>query len=150
VSKETYDRPLIMKDFVKEERRKRPRASRSKLYEKVKKLPESKMRKGHSKYSELVKAIAKEKRGTYKVLLSSIGEGLTAKSAYSSIEKLLVQIAKRDAVDFSTALRRQVQTKKGLKTYVSYPQYVKWKEENMRLRVVNKELFIEKKTDRPL
>jgi hypothetical protein len=103
-----------------------------------------------SKYSELVDAIAKEKKGTYKILLSAIQENLTLKSAYSSLEKAVIQIAKCDGVDFSTPLKRKVNTKKGVRTYVSFPQYAKWKEENMRLRVANNELFIEKKTDRAL
>jgi hypothetical protein len=63
---------------------------------------------------------------------------------------VLVQIAKRNGVDFSIAVKRQVQTKKGARTYVSYPEYIKWKEDNMRLKIVNNELFIEKGTDRPL
>jgi hypothetical protein len=53
-------------------------------------------------------------------------------------------------VDFNTALKRQVQTKKGVRIQVSYPEYARWKDENIRMRIVNKQLFIEKKTDKPL
>ena len=151
MSEDVFEKPLVMKDFLKERRKakaKKPRKPR--LYEKVKRVPESKRQKRHSKYSELVNAIAKEKEGTYKVLLNSIKEDLTPRSAHPSIEKVLIQIAKRDGVDFSIAVRRQVQTKRGMRTYVSYPEYLKWKEGNLRLRIVNGELFIEKKTDRPL
>jgi hypothetical protein len=148
MSEDVFEKPLVMKDFVKE--RRKATVKKSKLYERVKKLPESKRHKRQSKYSELVNAIAKEKKGTYKVRLNSIKEDLTPKSAYPSIEKVLIQIAKRNGVDFSIAVRRQVQTKKGVRTYVSYPEYSKWKEDNIRLKVVNDELFIEKKTDRPL
>jgi hypothetical protein len=148
MSEDVFEKPLVMKDFVKERRKTKVR--KSKLYERVKKLPESKRHKRQSKYSELVNAIAKEKRGTYKVLLNSIKEYLTPKSAYPSIEKVLVQIAKRNGVDFSIAVKRQVQTKKGARTYVSYPEYIKWKEDNISLKIINNELFIEKRTDRPL
>jgi hypothetical protein len=148
MKKDTFEKPLIMKDFMR--KRRKAKTKKSKLYERVKKLPESQRRKRQSKYLELVNAIAKEKIGTYKVLLNSIREDLAPKSAYPSIEKALIQIAKRNGVDFSTALRRPVQTKRGVTTYVSYPAYNKWKEENMKLRIVNNELFIEKKTDRPL
>jgi len=148
MSEDVFEKPLVMKDFVKE--RRKATAKKSKLYERVKKLPESKTHKRQSKYSELVNAIAKEKKGTYKVLLNSIKEDLTPKSAYPSIEKVLIQIAKRNGVDFGIAVRRQVQTKNGVRTYVAYPEYFKWKEDNIRLKVVNNELFIEKRTDRPL
>lgn len=148
MSEDVFEKPLVMKDFVKE--RRKTKIKKSKLYERVKKLPESKSYKRQSKYLELVNAIAKEKKGTYKVLLNSIKVGLAPTSAHPSIEKVLIQIAKRDGVDFSIAIKRQVQTKKGMRTYVSYPEYLKWKEDNIRLKVVNGELFIEKKTDRPL
>ena len=147
MSEDVFEKPLLMKDFVKE--RRKTKIKKSKLYERVKKLPESKSYKRQSKYLELVNAIAKEKKGTYKVLLNSIKPDLSPKSAYPSIEKALMQIAKRDGVDFSSAVRRQVQTKKGARAFLSYPEYIKWKEDNLRLRVVNGELFIEKKTDRP-
>jgi hypothetical protein len=148
MSEDVFEKPLVMKDFVKE--RRKVTIKKSKLYEKVKRVPESKRHKRHSKYSELVNAIAKEKKGTYKVLLGSIKEDLTPKSAYPSIEKALTQVAKRNGVDFSMAIKKQVQTRKGVRTYVSYPEYIKWKEDNIGLRVVNGELFIEKRTDRPL
>jgi hypothetical protein len=151
MSEDVFEKPLVMKDFVKERRKTTvKKAKKSKLYEKVKKVPESKRHKRQSKYLELINSIAKEKKGTYKVLLDSIKADLTPKSAYPSIEKALIQIAKRDGVDFSLAVKRQVQTKKGVRTSVSYPEYIRWKEDNMRLRVVNGELFIEKKADRPL
>lgn len=149
MSEATYDRPLIVKDFMKERRRK-VTVKRSKFFEKVEKLPDSKMFKGQSKYLEMVNAIAKEKKGTYRVLLDAIKKDLTAKSAYSSVEKVLVQVARRNGVDFNTALRRQVQTKKGVRIHASYPEYARWKDENMRLRIVDNQLFIEKKTDKPL
>jgi hypothetical protein len=151
MSEDVFDKPLVMKDFVKERRKismKKPK--KLKLYEKVKNMPESKRHKRQSKYLELINSMAKEKKGTYKVLLNSIKPDLSPKSAYPSIEKALMQIAKRDGVDFNLAIRRQVQTKKGLRAFLSYPEYTKWKEENLRLRVVNGEIFIEKKTDRPL
>ncbi len=137
-----------MKDFVG--KRKKPNIKKSKLYERVRKLPESRRRKRQNRYLEVLNAIAREKSGVYKIMLDSIREDLTPKSAYSSIAKALIQVAKRNGVNFSTALRRQVQTKRGVRSHVSYPEYTKWKEENMRLRLVNNELFIEKKTDRPL
>ena len=143
-----YDRPLTPKDFLRE--KEKPKIKKSKFYEKVRKLPESTVRKGQSKYLELVNAVAQEKKGTYKVLLTAIEADLSPRSAYSSIEKILVRIAKRNGVNFNTAIRRQVQTKKGLAMRTSYPEYVKWKEENIRLRVIGNELFIEKKTDKPL
>jgi hypothetical protein len=149
MSEATYDKPLIIKDFMKE-RKKKPAVKRSKFFEKVDELPDSKVLKGQSKYLEMVNAIAKEKKGTYRVLLDAIKKDLTAKSAYSSVEKVLVQVAKRNGVDFSTALRRQVQTKKGVRIQASYPEYARWKDENMRLRIVDNQLFIEKKTDKPL
>jgi hypothetical protein len=151
MSEDVFEKPLVMKDFMKEGKKTKVRKSRKlKLYEKVKKIPESKRQKRQSKYLELVNAIAKEKKGTYKVLLNSIKEYLTPKSAHPSMERVLIQIAKHDGVDFSVAVRRPVQTKRGMRTYVSYPEYAKWKENNLKLRVVNGELFIEKKTDRPL
>jgi predicted polyphosphate/ATP-dependent NAD kinase len=148
VNKDVFEKPLTVKDFMK--RGRKAETEKPKLYERIKKLPESKRRAEQSKYSELVNAIAEEKRGTYRVLLDAIKEGLTLKSAYSSIEKMLIQVAKRDGVNFSLISKRQVQTKNGVRTYVSYPEYTKWKEGNMKLRVVNNELFIEKRTDRPL
>jgi len=148
MNREVFEKPLVMKDFVRQ--RRKPKTKKSRLYEKVEMLPESRRHTRQSKYSELVNAIAKEKKGTYKVLLSSIKEGLTAKGAYPSVEKVLTQIARRNGVDFSTALKRQVQTKNGIRIYVSYPEYIRWKEENMRPRVVNNELFLEKSTDRRL
>lgn len=148
MSEDVFEKPLVMKDFVKE--RRKATIKKSKLYEKVKRVPESRRHKRQSKYSELVNAIAKEKKGVYKVLLGSIKEDLTPKSAYPSIEKALTQVAKRNGVDFNMAIKKQVQTKKGVRTYVSYPEYIKWKEDNIGLRVVNGELFIEKRTDRPL
>jgi len=148
MSEATYDKPLIVKDFMKE--RRKATIKRSKFFEKVKKLPDSKMLKGQSKYLEMVNAIAKEKKGTYRVLLDAIKKDLTAKSAYPSVEKVLVQVAKRNGVDFNTALRRQVQTKKGVRIHASYPEYARWKDENMRLRIVDNQLFIEKKTDKSL
>lgn len=148
MGEDVYEKPLTPKDFV--ERKGKSQIERPKLYKRVKKLPEPRRRKVQSRYSELIDAIAKEKKGTYKILLSAIQENLTLKSAYPSLEKALIQIAKRNGVDFNTPLERQVNTKKGVRTYVSYPQYAKWKEENMRLRVANNELFIEKKTDRAL
>jgi hypothetical protein len=148
MSEDVFEKPLVMKDFVKE--RRKATIKKSKLYEKVKRVPESRRHKRQSKYSELVNAIAKEKKGAYKVLLGSIKEDLTPKSAYPSIEKALTQVAKRNGVDFNMAIKKQVQTKKGVRTYVSHPEYIKWKEDNIGLRVVNGELFIEKRTDRPL
>lgn len=148
VSEATYDKPLIVKDFITEKRKATVR--KSKFFEKVKKLPDSTILKGQSKYLEMVNVIVKEKKGTYKVLLDAIKKDLTAKSAYPSVEKILVQVAKRNGVDFNTVLRRQVQTKKGVRVQVSYPEYARWKDENIRLRIVNKQLFIEKKTDKPL
>ena len=145
-----YEKPLIMKNFVQGKVKIRSQIDGSKLYKRVRKLPESRRQKVQSRYSELVDAVAREKRGTYKILLSAIRENLTSKSAYPSLEKAIIQVAKRDGVDFSMALRKEVNTKRGVRTYVSCPQYAKWKEENMRLRVVNHELFIEKKTDRAL
>jgi hypothetical protein len=151
MSEDVFEKPLVMKDFVKERRKTTTKKSKKlKLYEKVKKIPESTQHKRQSKYLELINSIAKEKKGTYKVLLDSIKADLTPKSAYPSIEKALIQIAKRDGVDFGLAVKRQVQTKKGVRTSVSYPEYIGWKEVNLRQRVVNGELFIEKKTDRPL
>jgi hypothetical protein len=151
MSEDVFDKPLVMKDFLKGRKKaKAKKTGKPKLYEKVKAVPESKSQKRVSKYLDLVSAIAKEKEGTYKVLLSSIKADLTPESARPSIEKVLVQIAKRDGVDFGIAVRRLVQTKEGARTYVSFPEYVKWKESNLKLRVVNGELFIEKKTDRPL
>lgn len=151
MSEDVFEKPLVMKDFVKERRKTAIKKSKKlKLYEKVKNVPESKRQKRQSKYLELINSIAKEKKGTYKVLLNSIKPDLSPKSAYPSIEKALMQIAKRDGVDFSLAVRRQVQTRKGARAFLSYPEYIKWKEDNLRLRVVNGELFIEKKTDRPL
>jgi len=44
MSEATYDRPLIVKDFMKE-RRKKATVKRSKFFEKVEKLPDSKMLK---------------------------------------------------------------------------------------------------------
>ena len=148
MSEATYDRPLIVKDFIKEKRK--AIIKRSKFFEKVKELPDSTMLKGQSKYLEMVNAIVKEKKGTYRVLLDAIKKDLTAKSAYPSVEKILVQVAKRNGVNFNTALKRQVQTRKGVRIQVSYPEYARWKDENIRLRIVNKQLFIEKKTDKPL
>jgi hypothetical protein len=151
MSEDVFEKPLVMKDFVKERRKTAIKKSKKpRLYEKVKNVPESKRHKRQSKYLELINSIAKEKKGTYKVLLNSIKPDLTPKSAYPSIEKALMQIGKRDGVDFSLVVRRQVQTKKGARAFLSYPEYIKWKEDNLRLRVVNGELFIEKKTDRPL
>jgi len=151
MSEDVFEKPLVMKDFLKGRKKaKARRPTKHRLYEKVKRIPESKRQKRRSKYSELVSAIAREEEGTYKVLLNSLKSDLTPKSARPSIEKVLIQIAKRDGVDFSIAVRRQVQTKSGVRTYVSYPEFVKWKEGNLRLRVVNGELFMEKKTDRPL
>jgi hypothetical protein len=148
MNREVFEKPLVMKDFVRQ--RRKPKTKKSRLYEKVEMLPESRRHTRQSKYSELVSAIAREKKGTYKVVLSFIKEGLTAKGAYPSVEKVLTQMARRNGVNFSTALRRQVQTKNGIRIYVSYPEYIKWKEENIRLRVVNNELFLEKRTDRRL
>jgi hypothetical protein len=148
MNKDVFEKPLTAKDFTRE--RRRARAEKPKLYERVKRLPEPSRRQGQSKYSELVNAVAKEKKGTYRIMLSAIDEDLKPKSAYPSIERILIQVAKRNGVDFNPVLKRQVQTKTGVRTYVSHPEYTKWKEENMRLRVVNNELFIEKKTDRPL
>jgi hypothetical protein len=148
MNKDIFEKPLTPKSFMKD--RGETKIEKPKLYKRVKKLPESRRREGQGRYSELVNAIGKEKKGNYKILLNAIKKDLTCKSAYPSIEKVLIQIAKRNGVDFNTAMKRQVQTKKGVRTYVSYPEYTKWKEENMRLRVVNNELFIEKKTDRPL
>jgi hypothetical protein len=151
MSEDVFEKPLVMKDFVKERRRTAIKKSKKlKLYEKVKHVPESKRHKRQSKYLELINSIAKESKGTYKVLLNSIKPDLSPKSAYPSIEKALMQIAKRDGVDFGLAVRRQVETKKGARAFLSYPEYTRWKEDNLRLRVVNGELFIEKKTDRPL
>jgi hypothetical protein len=147
MSKDIFEKPLTPKSFMRDKRG--TKVKKPKLYKRVKKLPEPR-RKRQSRYSELVNAIAKEKKGTYRILLSAIKKGLTVKSAYPSVEKALIQIAKRNGADFNITTRRQVTTKKGIRAYVSYPEYVKWKEENMRLRVVNKELFIEKNTDRPL
>jgi len=148
MSEATYDKPLIVKDFMKEKRK--ATIKRSKFFERVKTLPDSMMLKGQSKYLEMVNVIVKEKKGTYRVLLDAIKKDLTAKSAYPSVEKILVQVAKRNGVDFNTVLKRQVQTKKGVRIQVSYPQYARWKDENIRLRIVDKQLFIEKKTDKPL
>jgi len=148
MSKDVFEKPLTPKSFMKDKRE--TKVEKLKLYKRVKKLPESRGRKRQGRYSELVNAIAKEKKGTYRILLSAIKKDLTVKSAYPSIEKVLIQIAKRNEVDFNTTTKRQVTTKKGVRTYVSYQEYIKWKEMNMRLRVVNNELFIEKKTDRPL
>jgi hypothetical protein len=142
-----YDKPLTPKDFLRE--KEKPKRKKSKFYEKVRKPPESTVRKRKSKYLELVNAVAGEKKGTYKVLLTAIKADLLPRSAYSSIEKVLIQIAKRNGVDF-TGIPRQVQTKKGLAMQTSYPEYIKWKEENIRLRVIGNELFLEKKTDRQL
>jgi RNase P/RNase MRP subunit p30 len=151
MSEDVFEKPLVMKDFLKGKRKPRTKkAEKPKLYTRVKRVPESKSQKRVSKYMELVSAIAKEKEGTYKVLLSSIKADLTTKSARPSIEKVLVQIAKRDGVDFGIAIRRLVQTRQGPRKIVSYPEYLKWKESNLKLRAVNGELFIEKKTDRPL
>lgn len=151
MSEDVFEKPLVMKDFVKGKKKARIRNSaKRKLYEKVNKLPASKKQKKQSKYMELVNAIAKEKKGTYKVLLNDIKEDLTPKSAYSSVERALIQVAKRDGVDFGVAIERHVMTNEGLKTYVSHPAYIQWKEDNLRLRVVNGELFLEKRTDRPL
>ncbi|MGD0160737.1 MAG: hypothetical protein ABSB89_10640 [Candidatus Bathyarchaeia archaeon] len=151
MSEDVFEKPLVMKDFLKGKRKERTKKpEKPKLYTKVKRVPESRSQKRGSKYMELVSAIAREKEGTYKVLLSSIKADLTSKSARPSIEKVLVQIAKRDGVDFGIAIRRMVQTKHGPRTIVSYPEYLKWKENNLKLRAVNGELFIEKKTDRPL
>jgi hypothetical protein len=151
MGEDVFEKPLVMKDFVKGRRKTAVKKSeKSKLYEKVSRLPESKIHKRQSKYLELVNAIAKEKKGTYKVLLNSIKEDLTPKSAYPSVEKALIQVAKRNGADFAIAVRRQVQTQKGIRTYVSYPEYIKWKEDNLRLKVVNGELFLEKRTDKPL
>jgi hypothetical protein len=55
MSEATYDRPLIIKDFMKE--RRKATVKRSKFFEKVEKLPDSKMLKGQSKYLEMVNAI---------------------------------------------------------------------------------------------
>ena len=151
MKEDVFEKPLIMKDFVK--RRKKTDAKKgrkTRLYEKVMKVPESEKGKRRSKYSELIDSIAKEKRGVYKVRLGSIQANLTSKTAYPSIERLLMQIAKRDGVDFSIISKRPMQTKRGIRVIVSYPEYVKWKENNLQLRVINSELFIEKKTDRPL
>jgi hypothetical protein len=148
MNREVFEKPLVMKDFVRQ--RRKPKTKKSKLYEKVEMLPESRRHTRQSKYSELANAIAREKKGTYKVVLSSIKEGLTAKGAYPSVEKVLTQMARRNGVNFSTALRRQVQTKNGIRIYLSYTEYIKWKEENIRLRVLNNELFLEKRTDRRL
>jgi hypothetical protein len=148
MSEATYDKPLIVKDFMRE--RRKGTIKRSKFFEKVEKLPDSTMLKGQSKYLEMVNAITKEKKGTYRVLLDAIKKDLTAKSAYPSVEKILVQVAKRNGVDFNTALRKQVQTKKGVRIHASYPEYTRWKDENIRLRIVDNQLYIEKKTDKPL
>ncbi len=148
MDEDVFEKPLTMKDFLRE--KPEPKRKKSKLYERVKRTPESRRQKKQSKYFELVNAIAKEKRGTYKVLLNSIKEDLAPKSAYPSIERVLMKMAKQDGVDFATTTRRQVQTKNGLRTYVSHPAYVKWKEDNIRLKIINNELFIEKRTDRPL
>jgi hypothetical protein len=148
MSKDVFEKPLTPKSFMKDKRE--TKVEKPKLYKRVKKLPESRGRERQGRYSELVNAIAKEKKGTYRILLGAIKKDLTVKSAYPSIEKMLIQIAKRNEVDFNTTAKRQVQTKKGVRTYVSYPEYIKWKEMNMRLRIVNNELFIEKKTDGPL
>ena len=151
MGEDVFEKPLVMKDFVKGRRKAGAKTSKkTKLYEKVSRLPESKIHRRQSKYLELVNAIAKEKKGTYKVLVNSIKENLALKSAYPSVEKALIQIAKRNGVDFTIAVRRQVQTQKGIRTYVSYPEYIKWKEDNLRLKVVNGELFLEKRADRPL
>jgi hypothetical protein len=115
MGEDVFEKPLVMKDFVKERKKTAAKKSKkTKLYEKVSRLPKSKIHKRQSKYLELVGAIAKEKKGTYKVLLNSIKEDLTPKRAYPSVEKALIQIAKRDGVDFTIADRRQVQTRKGL------------------------------------
>lgn len=151
MKEDVFERPLVMKDFVKERKKKGLKKSRKdRLYERVRKPPESKRNRKQSKYLELVNAIAKEKRGTYKVLLDSIKEDLLPKTAYPSIERLLMEIAKHDGVDFNVVIRRPVQTKSGIRTNISYPEYVKWKENNLKLRIIGNELFIEKKTDRPL
>ena len=151
MSEDVFEKPLVMKDFVRGKKNaKAKKTKKSKLYKKVKSVPESKKQKRRSKYSELINAIAREKEGTYKVLLSSIRPDLTPRSARPSIEKVLIQMAKRDGVDFSITVRRLVQTKRGVRPYVSYPEYLKWREHNLKLRAVNGELFIEKKTRRPL
>jgi len=151
MKEDVFEKPLVMKDFVKGRKKKSVgKGPKGRLYERVRKTPESKRNRKQSKYLELVNAIAKEKRGTYKVLLDSIKEDLLPKTAYPSIERLLMQIARRDGVDFSIVIRRPVQTKSGARTNVSYPEYVKWKEDNLKLRIIGNELFMEKKTDRPL
>ena len=120
----------------------------SKFIEEVDTLPQSTRKNRDGKYSKIVDAVAKSKKGNYRIKVKEMG--LLLKTAYPSMEKVIMSIAKRNNVDFTKVERKNVETKKGARTYTSYPEFKKWKENNLRLRVVNGELYIEKLTDKLL
>jgi len=134
MSKKTITKAVMEKDVTK-------------LYSKVKELPKP-QRKGQTGiYFGIVDAIAKESKGAYKIDIKTLGK---LKSVYPSIEKAIMKIAERNNVDFTKIETKKIHGKKGDRTYTTFPEYNKWKETNLRLRVVNEELFIEKLTDKPL
>lgn len=122
----------------------------SKYFTKVDKLPPSTKRHGEGKYRKIVNAIATQRKGNYKIEMGAISKDLKLKSIFPSIEKVLQSLAVLNGCDMTKITKQTVQTKKGAKTYVHHPEYDLWKANNIRLRVSNKELYIEKLIDAPL
>ncbi|MEM3688137.1 MAG: hypothetical protein QXW80_03095 [Candidatus Micrarchaeia archaeon] len=105
---------------------KETRPIETEYFEKVEQLPPTR-REIQSKYFNIVKQICQLSKGYYRIKLEAIRQGLTFKSAYPSIDRVLRLIAKEKNLDYDT-----------------------FKEQYMRIRIANKELFIEKLKDEPI
>ena len=98
----------------------------SKFWEKVEQLP-TPQRVQQSIYVNVVKELCRMSKGVYRLKLDMIKQGLKMKSAYPSIDRALRLIAKEKGIPFET-----------------------FKQQYMRMRVVGKDLFIEKLRDEPI
>jgi hypothetical protein len=118
-----------------------------------KEIPTSE-RKRHGIYWKIINQVAKQDRKiSMMVDLAKLSkmlekkETLKIKTAYPSFEKAIQQLARNsDPKIFAKPEIQQV----GNRPIKRFPMFDKFKEDNIRLRVANGELYIEKITDKPL
>jgi len=118
-------------------------------------LPISTRQRGTGVYGKLVKEIAKQPKAKfYKIKTENLGVKSTKlKSIYPSLEKELQRLARAcmSKADWEITARKTVNSKDGKpRTYVSHTKYAEWKDKNLRIRIINNEIYLEKMTDKQL
>lgn len=141
---------LISKDVVSKATK--ALATVNEMFSKVDELPKiSRAKASNENYLKVIQAIAKMKKGTYKLDLEKIEPNVKKykdpiKSVYPNIDRYLRVFASQHGYNIEKyTVKGKTTTGREIR---EYPELEKFRNEVMRIRVANKQIYLEKMTDK--